>query len=314
MKFYRRDLLQFNYTDDKVIKLLVPYVMIETAKQVYGELSNEVEISICGMWHLVTKGKKSLAKREREKLVALFNEYLDYTVEYETDIKFDIVQRELEQDDDNTFIMTSLNDIAKIFIETTMAKLPKQLINLLNIQSYFNGKYIYYSLEDLVLAITKQHESQLEWLDDGTLDLSKAHLWLYHFKYNELEELASKFVAYPNVDQLLTKRFNSDNVGLDKQYLANDNFNEYIAELETLGIICKVPVKYGSHGRKAVFCRVEHKPLCVALYNRMEQLKQMAKKYKEQNEVEDVKEEVPTKPIQKENYVSDGKRVRPRFR
>lgn len=306
MKFFRQDLTQCDYNDDKNVKLLVPYVMIETAKQVYGELSSEVEISICGMWNLVTKSKKPLAKRERDKLVALFNEYLGYTVDYETDIKFDIVEREFEQDDD-TFIMVSMNDITKIFIETTMAKLPKQLANILNIQSYFNGKYIYYSLEDLVLAVTKQHEGQLEWLDDGTLDLSKAHLWLYHFKYSELENLASKFVAFPNLDQLLTKRFNSDSVGLDKQYLANDNFNEYIAELERLGIICKVPTKYGSHGRKAVFCRVEHKALCIALYDRMDKLKQMAKKHREQEQEQEEKEVVIEQPKR-------TTRPRPRFR
>ena len=305
MKFYRQDLLLFDCDNDKEVKLLIPHVMIETAKQVYGELTDEIEISISAMWSLVTKNKRPLAKRERDKLVVLFNEYFndEDTVEYDTDFKLIVTKKDDEETDD-TFILVSINDITQIFINTTMAKLPKQLANLLNIQSYFNGKYTYLSSEDLIIEITKVHESEMDFNDSKT--------WFKYYTYKQLEEVASKFVAYPKLDQLLTKRFNTDKVGLKKQYLADDNFNDYIAELEKLGIICKVRTKYGIHGNKTVFCRVEHKEVCIALYNRMEQLKQMAKEHKDENEIENEVEEVKEVPTKKECSFAHGRR-RPKF-
>lgn len=282
MKFYKSD-LAFSYGEEE-IKQLIPYVMIEVAKEVYGSpLENEVEVSISAMWSLVTKNKRPLAKRERDKLVGLFNIYLqDDTITYETDMKF-----KLEKNRDDYFITINMSDLNKVFIEVTLAKLPKQLANLLNIQSYLNPKYVYYSLEDLVYEVTKLHESEINWNNTSN--------WLIKYTYKELEKMANKFVVYPSIECLLTKRHNMDETGLDTKYVTEPNFNTHIAELEELGILCKVNTTYGKHGSKAVFCRVEHKPLCVALYNRMDALKEMAKEYK--NEVADedeVVDEVPT--------------------
>ena len=56
MIFYKRD-LKFDYTNDKEIKLLIPYVMIECTRQVYAYNSEELSVSISAMWNLVTQSK-----------------------------------------------------------------------------------------------------------------------------------------------------------------------------------------------------------------------------------------------------------------
>lgn len=302
MNFNREDLLQFDYTDDNEIKLLIPYIMMETAKQVYGTYCDEFEISICGMWNLITKSKRQLAKREREKLVELFTQYFNDGKEcsYDEDITLNGLNEQMY----SNFIKVEMKDLTNIFINTTLAKLPKQLANILNIQSYFNGNCTYYSLEELVFTLTEEK------LNEGEIDWENPN-WFKKFTYKELENMTSKFVAYPNIDELLSRRYNTDNLGLDKQYMATINFNSYIEELEQLGIICKVNTDYGQHGSKAVFCRVEHKQVCIVLYSRMSELSKFASENKTK---QDDKKQVEPKQTSfvKEHRDSNTRRQKPR--
>ena len=267
MKFNRKDLDNFVYSHKDEVRMLIPYVMINVGSQLYGELNGDVEFSVSCLWSIVTKNKKSLPKRERENLINLFSIYLNKTITYDESIYLG------KYDELPDFITVSLEDITKIFITNSFGTLGMQLAILLNVQSYFNGKYIYKKKNDVILELCKVHESQIDYDNPKT--------WFYGMTYQELKEIANKITAYPNIDDLITKRYNADKVGND-EYITRKNFSNHINKLEDLGVVCKIQTSFGQYGKKTVFCRVEHKEIVIALYERLEQLKDMAKEFEEE--------------------------------
>lgn len=267
MKFNRKDLDNFVYSHKDEVRMLIPYVMINVGSQLYGELNGDVEFSVSCLWSIVTKNKKSLPKRERENLINLFSIYLNKTITYDESIYLG------KYDELPDFITVSLEDITKIFITNSFGTLGMQLAILLNVQSYFNGKYIYKKKNDVILELCKVHESQIDYNNPKT--------WFYGMTYQELKEIANKITAYPNIDDLITKRYNADKVGND-EYITRKNFSNHINKLEDLGVVCKIQTSFGQYGKKTVFCRVEHKEIVIALYERLEQLKDMAKDFDEE--------------------------------
>lgn len=267
MKFNRKDLDNFVYSHKDEVKMLIPYVMINVGSQLYGELNGDVEFSVSCLWSIVTKNKKTLPKRERENLINLFSIYLNKTITYDESIYLG------KYDELPDFITVSLEDITKIFITNSFGTLGMQLAILLNVQSYFNGKYIYKKKNDVILELCKVHESQIDYNNPKT--------WFYGMTYQELKEIANKITAYPNIDDLITKRYNADKVGND-EYITRKNFSNHINKLEDLGVVCKIQTSFGQYGKKTVFCRVEHKEIVIALYERLEQLKDMAKEFDEE--------------------------------
>lgn len=267
MKFNRKDLDNFVYSHKDEVRMLIPYVMINVGSQLYGELNGDVEFSVSCLWSIVTKNKKSLPKRERENLINLFSIYLNKTITYDESIYLG------KYDELPDFITVSLEDITKIFITNSFGTLGMQLAILLNVQSYFNGKYIYKKKNDVILELCKVHESQIDYNNPKT--------WFYGMTYQELKEIANKITAYPNIDDLITKRYNADKVGND-EYITRKNFSNHINKLEDLGVVCKIQTSFGQYGKKTVFCRVEHKEIVIALYERLEQLKDMAKEFDEE--------------------------------
>ena len=109
MLFYKKDLI-IDYTDNEQIKLLIPYVMIECAKQIYGYNSEALNISISAMWNLVTQSKKQLAKRERNNIVTLFEKYFNDgdTYTYEANIEIDGFK---ENKNCKNYIIVDMKDI-----------------------------------------------------------------------------------------------------------------------------------------------------------------------------------------------------------
>jgi hypothetical protein len=267
VKFNRKDLDNFVYSHKDEVRMLIPYVMINVGSQLYGELNGDVEFSVSCLWSIVTKNKKSLPKRERENLINLFSIYLNKTITYDESIYLG------KYDELPDFITVSLEDITKIFITNSFGTLGMQLAILLNVQSYFNGKYIYKKKNDVILELCKVHESQIDYNNPKT--------WFYGMTYQELKEIANKITAYPNIDDLITKRYNADKVGND-EYITRKNFSNHINKLEDLGVVCKIQTSFGQYGKKTVFCRVEHKEIVIALYERLEQLKDMAKEFDEE--------------------------------
>lgn len=267
MKFNRKDLDNFVYSHKDEVRMLIPYVMINVGSQLYGELNGDVEFSVSCLWSIVTKNKKSLPKRERENLINLFSIYLNKTITYDESIYLG------KYDELPDFITVSLEDITKIFITNSFGTLGMQLAILLNVQSYFNGKYIYKKKNDVILELCKVHDSQIDYNNPKT--------WFYGMTYQELKEIANKITAYPNIDDLITKRYNADKVGND-EYITRKNFSNHINKLEDLGVVCKIQTSFGQYGKKTVFCRVEHKEIVIALYERLEQLKDMAKEFDEE--------------------------------
>ena len=267
IKFNKRDLDEFAYFHKNEVKMLIPYVMIRVGQRLYEKIDGSAEVSVSCLWNIVTKGKKSLTKRERETLTELFSTYFNQLITYDEDL---IIQ---EYEETSDFIIVSLEDIAKIFIVNSFATLSMQLAILLNVQSYINGKYVYRKRNDVILELCKVHESQIDYDNPKT--------WFYGMTYQELKEIANKITAYPNIDDLITKRYNADKVGND-EYITRKNFSNHINKLEDLGVVCKIQTSFGQYGKKTVFCRVEHKEIVIALYERLEQLKDMAKEFDEE--------------------------------
>ena len=262
MKFYKND-LTLDYCDDNEIKLLIPYVIIETTKQVYGVSCDKFQVTIEGMWNLVTASQNKLKKREQQKIVDLFKQYLqdDTLIDFNSLITLEGYQYYSKA----TFIKVEMKDITTIFIKSTLAKLPKHLAILLNIQSYFDGDWIYLGFEELVIKITegKYSVDEINW--------EKPNLFKKHTA-KELAQIKGKFIVFNTVENILTTRYSSDKNKLDAKFLARDNFDNYIKELEQWGIICKVQTNCGAYENKVVFCRVEHKEVVEQYYIRVDEI------------------------------------------
>ena len=275
MKFYKGD-LTMNYNNDVEIKYLIPYVMIETASQTYGYVGNSINISIEGMWNLVTMSQNKLAKREQTKIVELFKDYLhDETI---TDFKSVITVDGYNEERSSHYTRLELTDIVKIFTNSTLAKLPKHLALLLDIQSGLDGNYTYMEFEELVYKITEEtYSDRAEW------DFNNPEIFKRHTNKQTLH-WCQRLVCFRDIEDILTKRHNEDKVGLDKPFMARDIFDDYIKELEEWDIICKVKTRHGAYRNKVVFCRTEHKAVVEQLYIHLEELGEYAEKKQQQEE------------------------------
>ena len=285
MKFYKDDFMFYN--NDVEIKCLIPYVMIETASQTYGYVGNSINISIEGMWNLVTMSQKKLAKREQTKIVELFRDYLqdDSIIDFKSIITVDGYNEERS----THFTRLELVDIVKVFTNSTLAKLPKHLALLLDIQSGLDGNYTYMEFEELVYEITGEtYSDRAEW------DFNNPEIFKRHTNEQTLN-WCRKLVCFRDIEDILTKRHNEDSVGLDKPFMARDIFDDYVKELEEWDIICKVKTNYGAYRNKVVFCRTEHKAVVEQLYIHLEELGEYADKK------QTVKETKKPKPVKENN-------------
>ena len=281
MNFYKKD-LTFDYSNKDEIKLLIPHVMIETARQTYGVAQGSFEISIECMWNLVTMGNRKLGSRERKDIVKLFRHYLndDTLQDFNSIVTLDGYWHFSKAH----FIKVEMKDITTIFIKSTLAKLPKHLAILLNIQSYFTGDWIYLSFEDLVFKVSKYDEELIDWEKPN---------WFKRHTSEELADIQGDFICFSSIDNILMTRHNEDKDGLDKPFLARDNFDDYVKELESWGIICKVKTNCGVFDNKIVFCRVEHREVVKQYYIRYDEVGAYAEK-KQQEPTKEPKK--PTRP------------------
>lgn len=285
MKINKQELCNFTM---KETQMLIPMVMIKVAQTLYGESKMDYKCSIECMWNLTTRCQRKLSKTKQNDLVNLFKQYWnDSELDWETEIEI-----EYEEDDDN-YVIISIDDITTIFInETRFDVIANDLSLVLATYSYVNGTNIYKAKEELILEVSRLHESQINMNDSKT--------WFYGMGFNTLfkgfrnkqgefiPSVASQFVAYPSIETMLTKRCNID-TNEHEPLMSEVTFNKYMKRLEELGIICKVQTTYGLHGNNVVFCRVEHKEVCQALYDRYEVIKQIAKNRK--TKVEQVEDE-----------------------
>jgi hypothetical protein len=281
IKVTKKDLDQFNYlTND--IKMLVPYVMIKVAHQIYGE-DNEVTISIEQMWNLVTKGKRKLRKAQRENLLDWFYWFTDNEdITFEDDYTFNVDTY------DDTYIRLDMKYIVSIFTNYRFDNIDVALAITLRVISHMNGEYIGLSKIDLI----KQLEHlENQYIEDSVFHINKPSTWFLRYTMKDWENMARNIVAFPNIEDLLKTRYDSDKAVMDKPFIYEDNFNNHLKKLEELGIVCKVQTNYGERKNKIVFCLVEHKEVVEQLYKRYNELVAYSRKHK----TEEVEE--PTQPI-----------------
>ena len=301
MKIYRETLESFEAKND--VELYIPMVMIATAKRLYGEDEETFSCSIESMWNILTKSQKPLSKTKREELIELFKSYLgpDKIDDWSTEINL----KPLEKDDD--FILLSLSEAIKIFTEEKrFDRIAVTLAEVITTYSYMNGECIYMSKDELLKNSKDQYTN---------IDTTNSKTWFKNLTTKQLEELASNFVAFPEVEELLAKRHSNDNSPYNECLVDRRNFDIHIKKLEKMGIICKVQTKYGQYHNKVVFCRVEHKEVVKALYDRLEVHQEMAKNktINDQEQPEqpiEVPQETPKQetPKRNKNVKSKGRR------
>lgn len=287
MKIYKSDL---NTIGENEIKLYIPMVMINVAQRVYSENKTSFSCSIECMWNLVTKCKMPLSKTKRDELVGFVKVYLTDKLNWEIDnLEWNTELNFNYYEESDNFIIININDITDIFTkEKRFDKIANNLAIILETHSYMDGNCIYMTKEQLIMDIQKLKENPTE------IEITNSKEWFKGFTYKKLkEDVSPKFVAYPDVEVLLSKRYNNDKNPFDKMIVAESNFNNYIKELEKLGIICKVQTKYGQYHNKVVFCRVEHRDIVEALYIRLCELEDMAEEYNEPEKPVEVLQETP---------------------
>lgn len=257
IKVTKKDLDQFNYlTND--IKMLVPYVMIKVAHQIYGE-DNEVTISIEQMWNLVTKGKRKLRKAQRENLLDWFYWFTDNEdITFEDDYTFNVDTY------DDTYIRLDMKYIVSIFTNYRFDNIDVALAITLRVISHMNGEYIKLSRMDLIKQIEHQYAD--------TFKIDEPSTWFLKYTTEDWGDMASNIVAFPNIEDLLKTRYSNDATVMDEPFIAETNFNKHMDNLEEIGVVCKVQTKHGQRKNKVVFCLVEHKDIVEQLYKRYEVL------------------------------------------
>lgn len=274
IKIAKRDLDQFNYLSDD-IKKLVPYVMIKVAHQVYGE-DDEVTTSVEQMWNLVTKGKRKLRKTQRDNLLNWFGSYVNKEITFEDEYIFSTNTHS------DTYIILDMKHIVTIFTEYRLDNIDIALAITLRVLSHMNGEYIKLSRINLIKQIEHQYADSFE--------LDNPSTWFLKYTMKDWNTMTSNIVAFPNIEDLLKTRYDSDKAEMDKPFIAEINFNKHLKELEDLGVICKVQTHYGKRSNKVVFCLVEHKEVVEQLYERYDKLTDYSSKH------DDEEVEEPTQP------------------
>lgn len=261
------------------LELILPLVMLTTAEHSLCDFYKDYTCSIEYLWHLITFGKNPLPKKKQEILVSYFQDFLeDYDLTWNDDIQLECAEQT------GNYVVLDLKDVFKVFgTEKRFDKMSRKIMIVLRIHSHLNGAYIYLSKEELLEELVGKYENE-----DG-FNINDSSTWFKGFKYDDLKEMAQKFVAYPDVDLLLNEYHNEDS-GIHEPIMSERSLDRYLEELEELGIICKVRTNYGKFKNKAVYCRVEHREVCIALYERMEMLQNMAQTYdKEPESLEEIR-------------------------
>lgn len=255
----KEELNNFNYLDDS-IKTLVPYVMIKVAHGLYGN-GNSVTTSVEEMWHLVTRGKRKLRKNQRENLLYWFYWFTDNEdITFENDFTFTI------KNYDSNFIKLDMKHIVSIFTEYRFDSIDTALAISLRIISHINGEYVGMNKLDMIKQLEHQYASY------KAFKVDEPSTWFLKYTMKDWNEMSRKLVAFPNIEDLLKTKYDSDKQVMDKPFIAEINFNKHLTELEKLGVVCKVQTTYGQRKNKVVFCLVEHKEIVEQLYKRYEDL------------------------------------------
>lgn len=277
----KQDLDTFNYLNDSV-KTLVPYVMIKVAHSLYGN-GNSVATSVSEMWQLVTRGKRKLRKNQKENLLGWFYWYTDNEdITFDDEFNFNITNSNT-----NSFIKLDMKHIVNIFTNYRFDNIDTALTITLRIISHISGEYVGLSRLELI----KQLEHQ--YADYKAFKVDEPSTWFLKYTMNDWNVMSRRLVAFPNIDDLLVTRYDSDKEIMDKPFIYEDNFNKHLAELEKLGIVCKVQTTYGKRKNKVVFCLVEHKDIVEQLYKRYGELATFSSEHEDEEPVEEPK---PIKP------------------
>ena len=283
----KQDLDTFNYLNDSV-KTLVPYVMIKVAHSLYGD-GNSVITSVDEMWHLVTRGKRKLRKNQKENLLDWFYWYTDNDdITFDDEFKFTV-----KTNCNSSFIKLDMKHIVNIFTNYRFDNIDTALAITLRIISHISGEYVGLSRLDMI----KQLEHQ--YADYGKFKVEEPSTWFLKYKMEDWNVMSRRLVAFPNVDDLLVTRYDSDKEIMDKPFIYEDNFNKHLAELEKLGIVCKVQTTYGKRKNKVVFCLVEHKDIVEELYKRYEVLATFSSEHEDEEPVEEPKQQIESKPVKR---------------
>ena len=276
----KQDLDAFNYLDDSV-KTLVPYVMIKVAHSLYGD-GNSVTISVKEMWQLVTRGKRKLRTNQRENLLDWFYWYTDNKdITFDDEFKFIV-----KTNNGSNFIKLDMKHIVNIFTNYRFDNIDTALAITLRITSHINGDYIGLSRIEMIEQLKHKCASK------EIFKVEEPNTWFLKYTMEDWTEMSRRLVAFPNVDDLLVTRYDSDKEIMDKPFIYEDNFNNHLTELEKLGVVCKVQTTYGKRRNKVVFCLVEHKDIVEQLYKRYEELATFSSEHPN----EDVDEEVIEQP------------------
>ena len=283
----KQDLDTFNYLNDS-IKTLVPYVMIKVAHSLYGD-SNSITTSVSEMWQLVTRGKRKLRKNQKENLLDWFYWYTDNEdITFDDEFKFTV-----KTNCNSSFIKLDMKHIVNIFSNYRFDNIDTALAITLRITSHINGDYIGLSRLELI----KQLEHQ--YADYKAFKVDEPSTWFLKYTMEDWNVMSRRLVAFPNIDDLLVTRYDSDKEIMDKPFIYEDNFNKHLAELEKLGIVCKVQTTYGKRKNKVVFCLVEHKDIVEELYKRYEVLATFSSEHEDEEPVEEPKQQIESKPVKR---------------
>lgn len=284
----KKDLDKFNYNSNDDIKMLVPFTMINVAHIIYGQ-DNIVTISVEEMWNLVTRGKRKLRKAQRENLLDWFYWFTNNKdITFEDDFTFTVNQYKNEK-----FIKLDMKHIVNIFTEYRFDNIDIALAITLRLLSHMNGEYIGMSRNTLIQKI--KHD----YVGSDVFDIEKPNTWFQKYTMKDWNVMSSNLVAFPNIDDIIVKRYDTDGTVMDKPFIYEDNFNDHIAKLEKIGVICKVQTTYGKRRNKVVFCQVEHKEVVEQLYKRYDELVAFNIEHPNEDDIEEQPQ--PTKRSGKAN-------------
>ena len=137
-----------------------------------------------------------------------------------------------------------------------------------------DGKCIYMKHDELLEFI--KHE----YAPGDLYNINNSDTWFVNYTTKELEQIARMFIAYPGMEELLYKRYDSDETYLENEFISRKNFDTRMKKLENMGILCKVNTTYGPYCNKVVYCRAEHKDIAEALYRRLDQQREISRNNK----------------------------------
>ncbi len=235
---------------------------------IYTSLESIWDVIACGECEPSIKQKKSLVDAlsclENEGLITILSK--EDNIKYSTKLKIKVTEFE------GAYTCIRRDELYKMFT-LKFADIETGLRVFFRIVSHASGNLYYKNLTEITDGLTS----------DICYDADNKKTWFIGTKKEDLIPQIKGLIWFPNKEDIITTRFDSDKVKSD--WITRPTLDRVLDELEKIGIISQVKTKEGVFGNKVVFCKSQHVEIVEQFYERVINQKDFSEQVKQEKTI-----------------------------